>query len=40
MGKNVGGRALPFKHSDSFLKKRFGALDLTYIFLKVNEKTK
>lgn len=38
--KNVGGRALPFKNSDSFLKKRFGAFDLTYIFLRVNEKTK
>ena len=38
--KIVGGRALPFKNSDSFLKKRFGAFDLTYIFLGVNEKTK
>ena len=36
----VGGRTLPFKNSDSFMKKRFGALDLTYIFLSAKEKTK
>ena len=37
----MGGRALPFKNSDSFRpEKRFGAFDLTYIFLSVNENTK